>query len=175
MTRLYPRVWQPGLERVLEAGRRMTDGPDSSALDGEGASPWESEKLGVSLFPGGGEEAERPGYCVLRAHMLLEEMVSPLRTGRWESCCAGERGREEAGFWPRETWGEVLALSGRVCWRAGGVAAECFVKVAHPPYNGRDRSSILLAGFLCVFFSQGALGQARAVSQAPALKRLKWG
>lgn len=98
MTRLYPRVWQPGLERVLGASRRMTDGLDSSALGGEGASPWESEKLGVSLFPGRGEEAERPGYCVLRAHMVLEEMVSPLRTGRWESRCTGESGEGGRGL-----------------------------------------------------------------------------
>lgn len=43
------------------AARRMTDGLDSSALDGEGASPREREKLGVSLFPGRGEEVGGQG------------------------------------------------------------------------------------------------------------------
>lgn len=97
-------------EGASGAGRRMAGGLGSSALVGEGASPRESEKLGVPLFPGRGVEVERPGYCVLRVHMLLpEEKVSPLGAGTGgEPLHWGERGGrgcpEGVCFWPPETW-----------------------------------------------------------------------
>lgn len=45
------------------AGRRMTDGLDSSALDGEGASPRESEKLEFLCFQG--EEKRLSGQGIV--------------------------------------------------------------------------------------------------------------
>lgn len=69
------------------AGQRGTEGLDGSSLKQAGASPEWREKLGVSLFPNRGEQAENLMYCVHSAHATssqdpLGEQGASGRAGR---------------------------------------------------------------------------------------------